>query len=547
MVAATDIVREYQDGPDHAAEDRAVEQAYRKAFVEEARRIVRDWAHPPGPLPPPDPEPVSMREILAKPRRDPLAEEEKAGRQRHRLRERFTVYGAGDAGPKTHHLGYRPGHEVPAARMRGRHHAMAYVTMLWHDSDTADLDIFDPRLLCPWLRAVELWAGGPIRRNRIVPPPRPLEVVPLEELGEPMLAPAPVRPWRMPPSPQGNLVTPPSSPPPPPPRIRLTRADQIEIRPPQWLLRGMLERDTFALIFGDPGCGKSFLAIDWACRIATGTPWRGHPVKGGPVVYVAGEGRQGFGRRIQAWSEHHGVSLAGVPLYQVPSVAIPDPTDLVALFTAIDTGIAAVGRPALIVMDTLARCFGGGDENSTQDMSKFVAACDLIRQRYDCTILVVHHAGHGDKSRARGAIALKAALDAEYRLENENGLLLTATKMKDAETPTPVALRLVTVELPDLLDDYENPVTSAAVEVLDADTSAIMSQAKAAMSGKWQKTGLKIAKRLVGEGDDGQASVSDWHKACEAAGMRQSTRYSVLAKLHEQRLINVDGDVISSA
>jgi len=541
MVAATDIVREYQDGPDCFAPNRAAEQGFRQGFVEEARRIVREWAHPPGPLPPPDMKPVSMREILAKRRRDPLAEEEKAGRQRQRLRERFTVYGAGDAGPKTHHLGYRPGHEVPAARMRGRHHAMAYVTGLWEDLDTADLDIFDPKLLCPWLRAVEIWAEAPIPSKRVVPPPRPLEAVPEFDMESPVVA------LTAPSVPTGNLVTPPS--PPPPPRIRLTRADQIEIRPPHWLLRGMLERDTFALIFGDPGCGKSFLAIDWACRIATGTPWRGHPVKGGPVVYVAGEGQQGFGRRIQAWSEHHGVSLAGVPLYQVPSVAIPEPTDLGALFIAIDTGIAAVGRPALIVLDTLARCFGGGDENSTQDMSKFVAACDLIRQRYDCTILVVHHAGHGDKTRARGAIALKAALDAEYRLENENGLLLTATKMKDAETPPPVALRLVTVELPDLLDDYENPVTSAAVEVLDADTGAIISQAQAAMSGqrgKWQKMGLQIAKRLIGEGDDGRASVADWHQACETAGMRQSTRYSVLAKLHEQRLINVDGDIMSS-
>jgi hypothetical protein len=47
---------------------------------------------------------------------------------------------------------------------------------------------------------------------------------------------------------------------------KLIRADRIEMRRPDWLLRGMLERDTLALIFGDPGSGKSFLAIDWACR-----------------------------------------------------------------------------------------------------------------------------------------------------------------------------------------------------------------------------------------------------------------------------------------
>jgi hypothetical protein len=236
-----------------------------------------------------------------------------------------------------------------------------------------------------------------------------------------------------------------------------------------------------------------------------------------------------------------------VPLYLAPAVAIPDPGDMVALITAIDTGVATVGQPAMIVLDTLARCFGGGDENSTQDMSKFVSACDAIRGRYGCTILVVHHAGHGDKSRARGAIALKAALDAEYRLANDTGLLLTATKMKDAEAPPPLALELVTVDLPGLVDDYGNPVTSAAIEVLDADTSAIVSKvmaAKPGQRGKWQQVGIEVARRLISQGDDVQASVKDWHLACDAAGMPRSTRYDVLAKLHAQGIVTVDGERI---
>lgn len=325
-----------------------------------------------------------------------------------------------------------------------------------------------------------------------------------------------------------------------PRRLQLTRADQIEIRPPDWLLRGMLERDTFALVFGDPGCGKSFLAIDWAARVATGTPWRGHGVKGGPVVYVAGEGQQGFGRRIRAWSEHNGVSLADAPLFVAPAVAISETGQAAELLTAIES---LCEPPALIVLDTLARCFGGGDENATKDMSAFVSACDTIRQRYHCTILVVHHTGHADKSRARGAIALKAALDAEYRLAKDGNLLLTATKMKDAETPAPLGLELVTVELPGVVDDCGNAVTSAAIEVLDAETSAIVAKSMATRSGKrgkWQEVGLSVAQKLIATSDDGQASIKDWHTECEAAGMRQSTRYDVLAKLHGQGAIVVD-------
>ncbi|OQB87069.1 MAG: Regulatory protein RepA [Planctomycetes bacterium ADurb.Bin126] len=320
-----------------------------------------------------------------------------------------------------------------------------------------------------------------------------------------------------------------ASPSPGPRRLQLTRADQIEMRPPDWLLRGMLERDTFALIFGDPGCGKSLLAIDWACRIATGTPWRGHPVKAGPVVYIAGEGQQGFGRRIRAWEKHNDVSLADAPLYVAPAVAIPDVSQVAELLTAL--GLLDE-PPALIVLDTLARCFGGGDENSTQDMSKFVSACDAIRQRYGCTILVVHHAGHADKSRARGAIALKAALDAEYRLAKDGGLLLTATKMKDAEMPAPVAMELVTVELPGIVDDYGNPVTSAAVEMIDADTGAIVSKAKTIRPrGKWQDVGFAVARRLIAASEDGQVSIDAWRDGCQAAGMVRQNQHRVLEGL----------------
>src|SRR5690606_16985265 len=131
--------------------------------------------------------------------------------------------------------------------------------------------------------------------------------------------------------------------------------------------------------------------------------------------------------------------------------------------------------------------------------------------------LVVHHAGHADKSRARGAIALKAALDAEYRLaDGEAGLKLTATKMKDAETPPPLGLELVSVDLPGLVDDYGNPVTSAAIEITDADTGAIESAAKAASNkrGHWQRLGLEVAQRLIADGEDGIAAVKDWHEAC---------------------------------
>jgi hypothetical protein len=47
-------------------------------------------------------------------------------------------------------------------------------------------------------------------------------------------------------------------------------------------------------------------------------------------------------------------------------------------------------------------------------MSRFLLACDTLRRRYNCTILIVDFGGLG---YTHGAMALKDAIDTEYRLE----------------------------------------------------------------------------------------------------------------------------------
>ena len=76
---------------------------------------------------------------------------------------------------------------------------------------------------------------------------------------------------------------------------------------------------------------------------------------------------------------------------------------------------------------------------------------DDLQARYpDSVVLIVHHSGHGNQERARGAIALKGALDFEYRLENKDGTrTMVNTKMKDAEAPEDRHFTLQNVDLED--------------------------------------------------------------------------------------------------
>jgi hypothetical protein len=84
-------------------------------------------------------------------------------------------------------------------------------------------------------------------------------------------------------------------------------------------------------------------------------------------------------------------------------------------------------------------------------MGKFIAAMDDLKAQFPgCVIVIIHHSGHADKQRARGAMALKAALDFEYRVEKSDAMIrLTNTKMKDAAPPAPIAFELETVQLGD--------------------------------------------------------------------------------------------------
>src|SRR5690625_1661515 len=87
-------------------------------------------------------------------------------------------------------------------------------------------------------------------------------------------------------------------------RFHLIHAADLKARAPEWIIRGRVEANSLAMIFGDPACGKSFLAVDWACSVATGKDYHGHTVQQAPVIFIAGEGLNGIARRLQIGRAH---------------------------------------------------------------------------------------------------------------------------------------------------------------------------------------------------------------------------------------------------
>ena len=215
-----------------------------------------------------------------------------------------------------------------------------------------------------------------------------------------------------------------------------------------WLIKGLLPATCTASIYGPSGSFKSFAAVSWACHIATGKPWNGAKVEQGAVLYVVGEGGVGVPRRIRAWADEYNEGRDVPNVYRVDMpVFMADPSQQAELRFAVEEVKEATGQDVkLIIIDTVARCFGGADENRAADMGAFISGCDLVKTTTGATILLVHHTGKNESNGARGSSSFRAALDAEYLVKREaergNSLVLTGTKMKDSEQPEPVAFDL---------------------------------------------------------------------------------------------------------
>lgn len=244
------------------------------------------------------------------------------------------------------------------------------------------------------------------------------------------------------------------------------------LQAPQWLVRKYFEFQTLGVLFGEPGAGKSFLALDLGLSVATGRAWHGHKVRQTPVIYICGEGFAGLQRRAWAWKDWHQADLRGAP-FALTRHAVPmlNPRAVEMLCADVDRIVDTLGdAPGFFIIDTLARNFGGADENATKDMNAFVERVTFsLMNKYQAGTLVVHHTGHGDKQRSRGSSALKGAVDAEYCVSRQpDGTVeLAGLKMKDAPDPPPMRFSMRVVDLP-IRDEEGETVTSLVPVVISA-------------------------------------------------------------------------------
>jgi hypothetical protein len=264
-----------------------------------------------------------------------------------------------------------------------------------------------------------------------------------------------------------------------------------------YVVKGLLQRSSYAEVFGAPGEGKTFIALDLAYHVAAGLPWMDRKIHPGPVLYLAYEGIGGMKKRAKALRQKYG--LKDVPLYFAgASFNLREKTGRAELGGLI-AGLPA--KPVLIVIDTLARALMGGDENSAQDVGAFNSAVAALIESTGACVCIIHHSGKDKSKGARGSSALLGAIDTE--IEVDSGQVI-ARKQRDVEVSAPIGFKLVPLIVG--IDEDGDEDTSCVVE---ADTVAVNTLGR--ISGNARR-GFDVLCQL--KPDNAPITQTPWRDAC---------------------------------
>ncbi len=294
----------------------------------------------------------------------------------------------------------------------------------------------------------------------------------------------------------------PSGSPESPPEQFFTPFDEIPYTEPEWLIEGILECETMTEIYGESGGGKSFFAIDFGACVATGKAWHGKEVTQGKVLYMAAEGRRGLQRRQMAWEQANDLRTGKQMLLSADAADLSNEEVIEKLQRDIRS-IPESENIKLVIVDTLAS-HNLGDENSTQDMSRFIYNLGKIQREFKLAIMLVHHVGQAqaNKQRSRGSSAIRAALDTEILIEkNPDGTVtLRNTKQKDFEEFSSMTFQLNQIYLKndqgqELADNYGRPVTSCVLEQI----GYVQPETPKVVLGKNQKVFIRCFEELLKE------------------------------------------------
>lgn len=219
----------------------------------------------------------------------------------------------------------------------------------------------------------------------------------------------------------------------------------------RWLVEQLWGDSSVGVIGGAPKCSKTWLGLDMALSVATGTPCLGKyavPQSGPVLVYLAEDALPIVRERVAGMARHRGLELAAVDIHVITAATL-----------RLDRGphrnrlfeTAKRLRPRLLLLDPLVRLHGI-DENHAGEVAELLAYFRSLQRQLDLSVVLVHHtrknatggvaAGQG----LRGSSDIHAFGDSNLYLRRTREHLVLTSEHRAAPAASPVTLQLVSTD-----------------------------------------------------------------------------------------------------
>jgi hypothetical protein len=180
----------------------------------------------------------------------------------------------------------------------------------------------------------------------------------------------------------------------------LQPVSRLTARQIDWLWQAGLAFGKLAILDGDPGLGKSLLALDLCARLSTGRPFPDGSPAPGPASSIILNGEDGAEDTIRPRLQALGADLDRVFVLQRRSADLPEPMRFPTHLDILDWALSQTGA-RLVVIDPIMAFL---DETviTASDLSMRQALLPLVRlaEQYRCVILLIRHLNKSSGFRA---------------------------------------------------------------------------------------------------------------------------------------------------
>ncbi len=216
----------------------------------------------------------------------------------------------------------------------------------------------------------------------------------------------------------------------------------------RWLVEELWGASSVGVIGGAPKCAKTWLGLDMALSVATGTACLGKyavPEPGPVLVYLAEDALPIVRERVQGMTRHRGLDLTAVEIHVItaPVLRLDRDRDRTRLRET-----AKRLRPRLLLLDPLVRLHGV-DENNAGEVAELLAYFRSLQRQLDLSVLLVHHTrknaagGAAAGQGLRGSGDIHAFGDSNLYLRRTREHLVLSSEHRAAPASAPVYLELI--------------------------------------------------------------------------------------------------------